>query len=282
MSLYNSDQKIGIELELYNDDGVCGMERYLRSHNTGLSVCSDGSLSDDGSEVKFDSGVELRNALPRIEQLHRIAIDADNSLFTSFAVDDNGYQNDEYLGNANVEYMSGETGLHIHFGMPIEFLALDIIRLIKNFSDDIVNVRKKSWRINERWACSPLLHMVHLQNMIERALLADPNDINATTFSFVHEKYTGVNLCNINWEHCNTIEFRFAHGSLMTDMNAFNDYLATLKGHWDNSFTGSREMVLGNLKLKEITPSGLHRRKAIRVFNNDTGEELGKFRIKFN
>lgn len=284
MSVYESDQKIGIELEIYCNDDVCGAREFIEYHNmSGFDVTDDGSLSCDGAEIKFDQGVALRDALPRIENMHRIATDG-TSLDTYFGEgDDCGEQCYTGSSDADVRSMSGETGLHIHFGMADEFLALDLLRLIRNTSEDIRNIRKKAWRINERWAGSPIRHLTHIQNGIERALAStDMNDVNRTSFYLFDNKYTGVNLNNVGSDYMNTVEFRFGHSALMTDREAFDEYLATLKGHWDNSMTGEKEMVWGDMLLKEVTPASLTRRKAIRVFHKDTGEELGKFRIKFD
>lgn len=286
MSLYDSDQKIGIELELYCNGDVDGAGDFIYNNSLrGLEVTDDGSLDCDGAEIKFDGGIPLRDAQSRIEAMYMLATDT-TSLYTYFGEGDTEHERG-YCGDRSdidIRRMSGETGLHIHFGMPEDgFRALDILRLLKNVNDDIINVRKKAWRINERWGGAPLGHLSRLQNGIERALRSpNPEDVSATTLSFDGNKYTGVNLNNVGSDYMNTVEFRFGHGALMANREAFEAYLGTLKSHWENSITGERTMVWGNLLFKEITPRSLTRRKAIRVFNNETGEDLGKFRIQFN
>lgn len=284
MRIHESNQKIGIELEIYCDGGEDNVEDFINDNDMrGLCVTDDGSLTASGAEIKFDQGVPMCDALDRIESMHRIATDS-TTLDTYFGEGDESSERG-YIGSsdANVERMGGETGLHVHFGMKDEFLALDLLRLVKNCSADIRNIRNKAWRINERWGGSPMKHLIVIQNGIERALASsDMNDVERTSFYFDGNKYQGLNFNNVGSDYMNTVEFRFGHAALLTDKDAFNEYLSTINDHWENSMTGEREMVWGDMLLKEITPASMTQRKAVRVFNNETGEELGKFRIKFH
>lgn len=278
MGIFDKNHKIGIELELHCRGGVEGVRNWIHQNNiAGLSVCSDGSLhGGNGAEVKFDQGVPINEARERIEAMYRIATEG-STLRTWFARD----ESTTYTGEvSNMRLSGGETGLHIHFGLPPNWKAVDIFRLVRNINTRIDDVLWKSWRINNHWANVPTNHKDTITQGLERALRAsDMEDVSATRFGLLTHKYNGVNLGNLRNSYLNTIEFRFAHASLMTEPDAFESYLETLTEIWDSSFNDQIWCNWGNYKLKEISPMANMNRKCVKVYDATTRQLKGKARL---
>lgn len=273
MSVFESNQKIGIELECYCSDGDDGARDWLESHEytDKIESCSDGSLSENGAEFKFNGGIELRNSQSYLDIMYEISNDV-HSLDTKFnmSADDNSI----FFGNTEYTDFShrGETGLHVHFGLPENLIALDIVRLIKNVNSNLKEVQHKGWRINDRWAKGTRVHVPIIHNSIVQAITG--NDVNPTATSHCGDKYIGLNFCNVYGRH--TVEFRFAHASIMKDQSAFVNYLELLKGLFDESITGESTMKWGDFRLHEI--GGTQRERKIDITGIKSDSVIGKLR----
>lgn len=243
-SIWESDQKIGIELEFYSSinkssgDSACNkIRQYLDDNGMGndLDVCYDGSLNGSGVEVKFRGGIPLNKAMPVINNMRAIINDPKvNAEFKT--VNNNIFLPDDkqYLVMPNSIAKSGTTGLHIHFDIgDRERNPLDLLRLVKTMSKNKTKINRLAWRESVGWASPASTHTSRIARSLRKALR------NRHWFQLIDmnfDKYTGVNILNANSGY-RTIEFRFADAVLMKDPVAFEKYLTYLKTTWDNSFT---------------------------------------------
>lgn len=272
MSIFTTNQKIGIELELYAYAGTSTVNDYLSENgNAGFVVDTDGSLSNDGAEIKFDNGIELCNSQSRIEAMYQMADEI--SQFNVCI----GNDTTVFLGpDRSVTNFStrGETGLHIHFGCPQNVNSMDLIRVLKNVTDNLGTIHKNAWRVNRQWGSKTHRHIGGLTSAIFNAV-KNPNSTEQNG-SLYYDKYIGVNFNNVG-DGYNTIEFRFAHASLMKNPTAFETYLETLNNIFQSSVTGEQSTEFGDFILKETS-----RRRGvakIEVLGKKSLSKLGQFNL---
>lgn len=241
MSVFDSEQKIGVELEFYCPDGEDGANTWLyeNSYEDEIVCTGDGSLGNAGAEFKFNGGIELRNSQRYLDIMYEISENRD----TEF----NAIRN-EFTGNeAYTEFeCRGETGLHIHFGLPENVLSTDLLRLIKNVNKRQNEINQLAWRNSSEWGRGTAVHVPIINNHIFDAISSD-SIIDSSHYS---NKYVGVNFTNVLRGY-NTVEFRFGHASLMRDKNAFESYLEALTDVFAESVTGERTMTWGDFRLTE-------------------------------
>lgn len=266
MTAPNPNQLVGIELELYCRDGVEGLQNYKNDNSLDqFKVTGDGSLDNNGAEIKFANGVELSHTGEYIDILHTIACD-NSILHTEFSKSspENTYNN-IYTGRKPITRLGGETGLHIHLGLPESVMALDIMRLVKNTTLNLQTIQEKAWRINNRWAGTTMNHVSNIHNSLQQISTGQQR-----VMSFADTKYQGLNLNNINRTRLNTIEFRFGHAALLTDELAFNEYMNTILNIWNDSFTGEPSLEWGNATLTEDVPTSTYNMRKITMESHDT------------
>lgn len=278
MSIWNSNQLIGIELEAYIDNGMRAVD-HLNHHlvATGfaddLTVTYDASLGRRGAEIIFSRPTPISKSRHLIDKLNKISLDKIN-LNTKFITKKSNKHipknspatYSEYRYN---EYGCGATGLHIHFDIGTSYHPMDIIRLVQKMYKDRAKINKLAWRSDSHWSPSALKHIKSINASIDRARLYTNEMTSLSVFTC---KYCGVNIANINnrYGSKHTIEFRYADASLMSDKVAFENYLTYLKTTWDECFTGE-DLLKWNGKyfLKYEVVDG---HKLIGLYENNRGK----------
>lgn len=251
-SIWNSTQKIGIELEVYADGGTNRVHEFVNNKGMeGLHVCGDGSLGYSGAEIKFAQGTPLNKAKAQIESMYKLATDT-TTLNTKFRT----VGSNRYLpSDAKVpryEGYGGTTGLHIHFNAGEGYNPMDVLRLAKKLASKPADVSSLAWRSSRAWGCSARTHTIQIGRQLRNIVGTSPEDLESIplynsrkSIRMNTNKYIGMNICNLLRDR-KTIEFRFGDAALMTDPSAFEKYLTYLKEAWDECFTGEDTMQWNN------------------------------------
>lgn len=282
MRLMEQDQKIGIEVEFYGSRDLT--EEVLSGH--GLNVCGDASLGEDGVEVKFDGGVPIKDAMPRIEMMHRLVTNGTSVKTELVTTYDNQYlpsdvcnklgmlECDEDYEFGNVGEREGTTGLHIHFAIPENYSFLDIVALSDYLKANDKTVRELSWRDSPVWAKNTKAHTDTLINtvadlnnyiIVGRAPKSwtseSTNEHDLPRIQLCCNKYMGMNITNLG-SGIHTIEFRYADSALLADLTAFKKYLKFLTKAVQDHIIGRKEYEVDtkdsgrdikNFTLKEVS-----------------------------
>lgn len=279
MRLMEQDQRIGIELEFYGDKELA--REIVKGH--GLDVCGDASLGGDGVEVKFDGGVPIKDAMPRINMMHKLITDGTSLKTEMVTTYDNPHlpsaianklnimECDEDYSFGDVGEREGTTGIHVHFAIPEHYSFLDLIALADYMKDNDQKVRELAWRDSKVWAKNPSAHgncVTHMINDLRKYVenrehwKDDCTDHNKLPrIELRHDKYIGMNILNVGvGKH--TIEFRYADSALLADLTAFKKYLKFLTKAVQDHIIGRTEYnVVGdscgnegifNYTLKEV------------------------------
>lgn len=248
-AIWDSNQKIGIELEVYTRGGTSAVRDYISSHNmSGLEVCHDGSLGCGGAEIKFANGTPLDEAKKLVKSMHKIATDT-TTLDTKFRTPRGA--SSRIPSNAKVPMREdyrhgGTTGLHIHFNAGEGYNPLDVLRLTKKLASRPSEVNNLAWRVSRAWGCSARTHTTGIARVLNQIVSMDTDSLSVLPMhrkrlNFNHNKYVGMNICNLSRDR-KTIEFRYGDAALMTDPSAFEKYITYLKNAWDECFTGEDTM----------------------------------------
>ena len=284
MSIWNSEQKIGIELEILSTTGVDGMKKYLDDNKiSGFTYGRDGSLGFNGVEVRFDKGVPLNELKGRIEELYKIANDTDGSLGTGFGtLHDNPHLPESVKASKGniLRYNNwGTTGLHIHFEIPTDYHLFDILRLQHKLSLDKKKIDSLAWRTSRQWSPHTTGKCATLTKNIKS---------NTRLLHLSRQKYSGMNIANLGSKKMNTIEFRYGDALLMTDPVAFEAYITYLKTTMDNCFTGENVFKVGRSAFLSIDEpvevydyeNWFRKSVNVNVHSYERGAVMGEFKRK--
>lgn len=289
-----SRQRCGIELEMYVPIEGRSSGRNLASIDyanefmaekkiKGFTALRDWSLrnSNDtqGVELKFSRPNMLKSTKKKIEQLCDIAEGMKGTFMETEGT---------YIGKSdtfdkvtrNDGGYNGSTGIHVHLEIPNAFSALDFIRLIEFHYKNYDEICKMAWRRDSnRWAPRASDHLNHVMRIIRHGnggyRPEDGEHINCMN------KYQGLNLNNVrNTRSKNTVEFRYGHGALALNKEAFIDYVEYLKDSWDKSFTGETEMEFMGYTLKDVSEAECVRKKKVEVWKDGVHLRDVRFRFK--
>lgn len=181
------------------------------------------------------------------------------------------------------EFIEGNTGLHIHFDLSsqIDYNFLDLFRLVTNcekYEGKIVEYGGRSAYGSYRDSSVRIVR--RMKRSIDKLRLSDEKVIPAS-LSWLNNRSTGVNITNIGayghghsiFKHKNTVEIRFATGSICKSGEELRRYVELLKYIINISYTGSAEMDFYNVTLKEISPKDGNSRLA--VIDNHSDKYIG-------
>lgn len=247
------DRTIGIELEMYHFGhnkagtltGLSAVSEWIRDNNIdGFHTSIEGSLGASGAEVKFDGPVCIKDSATRIVNMHRMCIDPTLDVTFGFSGRESRVPKDvlksKKFKSVNVSGR-GSTGLHIHFGHG-DCNILDVLRLLDYMIKNHKTICKLAWRKNSDWARPPVKIFKYILDTITRDKYGMMKDLCYA------RKDEGVNLKNF-YKGFHTVEFRYAHASLLSDLDAFDEYFKFLYNAIDKCFTGERELVIKGRRL---------------------------------
>lgn len=257
--MYTSKHLMGIEVELYCIGGSVAVETYRKKHDmTLLEVTNDESLNEEielpdndaylsGAEIRFNKGIprcEMHSELLNLQQI-ATAPELHPHFGSEYETEDDPTEY-KYTGPCtNILSDVGDTGLHVHFDVPTNYNVLDLLRLAININARMDDINRLAWREMSDWAQSPADWLTEF--------ISDLRIDYESHTDIIGGKGEGVNMYKIYNPDCHTIEFRFAHASLITDLDAFDKYLQLLISIWDESFTGESTLEYEGFKL-EIAP----------------------------
>lgn len=242
----------GIELECYPENYTSFRKEV--SNKKSFLIKSDESLSVGGIEVIFNGGCSYNQMTVRLDNLmniiktHRVIHGVSGGKF--------------YTGKSRNISNLNNSSLHVHIGVPNRFFLCDILRLAINTSNSHKNLQKLGWRKSPLWASNckndidGTLHTLWRWNYLFDA-------------GIYFERYRGLNLCNIGKKYKNTVEFRYAHSSLIEHPRHFYKYIDEITKIYTDSFTGEKEFSYKGWKIIE-TGSGSGLTKNIELHRQDT------------
>lgn len=212
-------QTIGIELEACFSDWDHRaeiMEEYPRWECVG-----DGSLSGTAWEMRLRRPINISDIEEVANELEEIC--------TRYNAKGSVENEAEFSGSWDRNESNGfDTGLHIHFGMPNNYSATNIMSLLKAVGNSQGEIDRLAFRHDNGWARDVSHHF--------RAL-GQYDSLN-------DDRYMGVNMTNIGNSHKNTIEFRWGHASVGFSANDFMAYFNFLNGLWQKHMMGKPKKVV--------------------------------------
>jgi hypothetical protein len=246
----------GVEVEFYEDtcaDIVVGDLGVADKITTDY----DGSLGGGGREIKFSRGVtkeELNDYLLQARAVLARSVD--------YYVANTDHSDEcTYTGKHDVEARErGGTGLHVHFGLNKPYLFLDVFRLAILCAKRYETISSLGWRKDDQWASDYKGKLNWVKRNIEYAF---ENDGRFSANYICADKDYGFNPCG--WDDRNTVEFRYAHASLIENEVHFNEYVKYIDSLVAQSFTGEKVLEWEGLKFEELTESGSFGTRRLKI-----------------
>lgn len=246
MKLMEQSQKIGLEVEFYDrplyDAIRSGNHSFVKNAEINkIKVAGDASLGEGGLELKFDGGIPINKSFDAVKF---ISDHIKTSSDVEFQTDSANYlipkkiKNNHVVNEMHDNYEFGDlshggtTGLHIHFEVPENATALDMLALADYTAKKDSEFRKRGWRDSKIWAGHSNMHLSHFSYVLDNAFRGGIYSIE-----LLDKKYMGVNFTNVG-RGLNTIEFRYADATLINDISAYKKYLKYCKSAMDKCMIG--------------------------------------------
>lgn len=249
----------GIESEYYSKLHQFDLEEDLtQDESQKIKVDEDESLdnSKNGVELKFSKGIP-RNQLPSYFDTMKGIIDR--------TILNHGQYNG-YTGKCKKTIVTNSTGLHVHIGLNVDYMGLDVVRLIHLTAKHHDKICELAWRTEDSWAASSTEIIDEIRDSVNEAYYDD--DGNAHIDS---DKDYGLNIMHLESDGYGTIEFRYAHSSLAQHPYEFNQYLTFMESLIDEAFTGCDTFEADGLMYVESTIAGKQTSRTIEIHDTNTG-----------